>query len=416
MKCYTNALDEIDRQWNAARLSAAAQYIKPPSKLADADAEGLRQVYYGPGSPTSLPPNDLDALLPKEATDAIAKRREEVARWSSSANAPPQMLVLNDADTNKKPHVFLRGNPGNPGKTVPRQFPGVVAGDDRQPFHEGSGRLEMARMIASPTNPLTARVIVNRVWMYHFGAPLVGTPSDFGMRSDPPTHPEMLDYLSARFVAEGWSLKKLHRWIMLSAAYQQASAARPDCQAVDFENHLVWRMNRRRLDWESMRDSLLAAGGSLDLTVGGPASDIFTQPFSKRRSIYGSIDRQNLPGVLRTFDFAIPDTHSPKRFTTTVPQQALYLMNNPFTLEQARRLAARQDVADLHDNSARINRMFALAFNRPPDSDELKLAEGFLESADNNADSDKDKGKDKLNGWERLAQALLMTNEFVTVD
>ena len=120
----------------------------------------------------------------------------------------------------------------------------------------------MARMIASPANPLTARVIVNRVWMYHFGAPLVGTPSDFGMRSDPPTHPEMLDYLASRFVADGWSLKKLHRWIMLSAAYQQASAARPDCQSVDFENHLVWRMNRRRLDWESMRDSLLAAGGS----------------------------------------------------------------------------------------------------------------------------------------------------------
>ena len=123
MKCYATAFEEIDRQWNAARLSAAAQYSKPPSKLAEADAEELRQVLYGPGSPTALPPNDLDALLPKDATDAIAKRREEVARWSSSANAPPQMLVLNDADMNKKPHIFLRGNPGNPGKTVPRQFP-----------------------------------------------------------------------------------------------------------------------------------------------------------------------------------------------------------------------------------------------------------------------------------------------------
>ena len=175
-------------------------------------------------------------------------------------------------------------------------------------------------------------------------------------------------------------------------------------------------MNRRRLDWESTRDSLLAAGGELELTVGGPTADIFAKPYSKRRTIYGSIERQNLPGVLRTFDFATPDTHSPKRFVTTVPQQALYLMNNPFVVEQARRLAGRQDVADLQENSARIGRMFALAFNRPPAADELKLAEDFLTSADATADAEKVSSKEKLNPWERLAQALLMTNEFVTVD
>ena len=352
VKCYAEALDAVDQEWTAALKSAAESNAPTPTKLDDADAEELRKIVYGSDAPTNLSPKDLDGLLPKEATDAIAKRKDEIAKWSTSTAAPPQMMVLNDAETNKKPHVFLRGNQANQGKIVPRQFPAVVAGEERQPFHEGSGRLEMARMIASPANPLTARVIVNRVWMHHFGAPLVGTPSDFGMRSDLPTHPELLDYLASRLVADGWSLKQLHRLIMLSSAYQQASAARPECQSVDFENHLVWRMNRRRLDWESTRDSLLAAGGSLDLTLGGPAIDIFAKPYSKRRTIYGLIERQNLPGVLRTFDFATPDTHSPKRFVTTVPQQALYLMNNPFVVEQARRLAGRPDVAKLPGNSA----------------------------------------------------------------
>jgi hypothetical protein len=171
-------------------------------------------------------------------------------------------------------------------------------------------------------------------------------------------------------------------------------------------------MNRRRLDWEATHDTLLATGGLLDLSVGGPAIDIFAKPFSKRRALYGLIDRQNLPGVLRTFDFAIPDTHSPKRFATTVPQQALYLMNNGFVVEQARRLADRSVVADQTENAVRIGRLFVIALNRPPDAEELKSAEDFLQKADSQTDSD----KDKLTSWERLAQALLMTNEYVTVD
>ena len=214
----------------------------------------------------------------------------------------------------------------------------------REPFKDGSGRLELARAIASADNPLTARVLVNRAWLHHFGQGLVRTPSDFGLRSDPPSHPELLDYLASRFVAEGWSIKKLHRWILLSSTYQQASGDRPEARAKDPENVLVWRMNRQRMDLEALRDSLLFVSGQLDETIGGPAVNIVTAPFSKRRSVYGQVERQNLPSFFRTFDFATPNAHSPQRFTTTVPQQALFLMNSPFVIDLAAATVRRPEI------------------------------------------------------------------------
>src|SRR5262249_26240202 len=161
----------------------------------------------------------------------------------------------------------------------------VLAGDKRQPFKKGSGRLEMAQAIVHKDNPLTARVLVNRLWLHHFGAGLVTTPSDFGLRSDPPSHPELLDYLAKHFVEEGWSIKKRHRLILLSHAYRQQSRVVPEAAKVDPENRLLWRMNRRRLDFEALRDGLLAASGKLDLKMGGPAVDIVAAPFSGRRTV-----------------------------------------------------------------------------------------------------------------------------------
>ncbi len=255
-------------------------------------------------------------------------------------------MILEDVPHPGSPYVFVRGNPGNHGPEVPRRFLALLSGPDRKPFQQGSGRLEMAQRIASADNPLTARVLVNRVWQHHFGEGFVRTPSDFGMRSDPPTHPELLDYLAWRFTHEGWSLKKLHRSIMLSNAYQQSSAGSPESWASDPENRLLAHMNRRRLDWESTRDSLLAATGDVDWKPNGPSVDLLSQPFSRRRTVFGYIDRQNLPGVFRTFDIASPDSSSPQRHVTTVPQQALYLMNSPFVVEQAQRLIKRPEIAD----------------------------------------------------------------------
>jgi hypothetical protein len=310
-------------------------------------------------------------------------------------------MVLHDAPTPATPHVLLRGNPGNVGPAVPRQFLKVVAGEERQPFKDGSGRLELARAIATPDNPLTARVLANRVWAHHFGAGLVRTPSDFGLRGDPPTHPELLDYLAARFVEDGWSVKSLHRLILLSSTYRQSSADTPALRLADPDNLLLARQNRRRLDFEALRDSLLAVAGRLDRRAGGASGDLF----GVRRTVYSFIDRQNLPGVFRAFDFANPDTHSPQRFQTTVPQQALFLLNSPFLHEQARHLARR--VGDVPAES-RVAALHRLAFGRPPTADDAALAAEFL--GDRNAPAG------SLTEWEEYAQVLLLANEFAFVD
>jgi hypothetical protein len=286
---------------------------------------------------------------------------------------------------------------------VPRQFPAVLAGADRKPFRQGSGRLELARSITDRGNPLTTRVLVNRVWLHHFGSPLVATPSDFGLRSDPPTHPELLDYLAARFMDSGWSLKKLHRLILLSAAYRQKSDDRPEGVKLDPETTLLWKMNRRRLDFEALRDSMLAVSGTLDRTVGGPPLRDLTAPGARRRTLYGYIDRLNLPGLYRTFDYPSPDATSPRRDQTTVAPQALFLMNNPFVIETAGRLARRPEVAAATAPGRRVEVLYRLLYGRSPTGEELAWAHDYVGPSGDVA-------------WQRYAQALLLANEFAFVD
>jgi hypothetical protein len=294
---------------------------------------------------------------------------------------PADLMTMADAPQPHNERVFIRGNPGNPGEEAPRQFLPCLAGDKLRPFIDGSGRLELARAIASRDNPLTARVAVNRVWLNFFGAGLVRTPSDFGLRSDPPTHPELLDFLARRFMDEGWSLKKLHRLIVLSSTYGQSSHETEEMRRRDPANLLLSRMNRRRLDLEAMRDSLLVVAGALDPAVGGPAVDMFSQPFTRRRTIYGQVERQNLPGLFRTFDFANPDTHSAQRFTTIVPQQALFLLNSPFVVEQASSLAARSEVQSIADARERVVELYRLVLGRGPTDAEIQPVLEFVATA-----------------------------------
>jgi hypothetical protein len=253
-------------------------------------------------------------------------------------------------------------------------------------------------------------VFVNRVWGHLFGRGLVATPSDFGTRGEPPTHPELLDYLASRFMEEGWSTKRLIRLLVLSRTYQQSCEGHSDGYRKDPENRLLSRMNRRRLQLEPMRDAMLAVGGDLDPSFGGQAVDFLKNPQSKRRTIYGFIDRQNLPGMYRIFDFASPDTHSPKRYETTVPQQALFLMNSPFAIERARRLVQRLDAEELTETSLRIRRLYQLAYGRDPQPEEVTRAMAFLEAAE------ADREAARLGPWEQFAQVLLMSNEFVFVE
>ena len=375
---YTRLFADVDREWQAARTNPPA-----PKALADAGRELLRQVLYGDGTPVmSLSGDQL-----RNATDtpvqqkfrALKRKVDELD--ATHAGAPPRAMALADNATPTEPRLFKRGNPNTPGDAVRRQFIEIVAGPERQPFTNGSGRLELARAIVSRDNPLTARVWVNRVWLHQFGVPLVRTPADFGVRSDPPTHPELLDWLAAEFMDAGWSIKKLQRLLLLSAAWQQSSEDNSKAGKIDPGNALVWRQNRQRLDLEAMRDTLLAASGQINLAAGGRAVDII-DPATTRRTVYGFVERQNLPGLFRTFDFASPDTTSAQRFNTTVPQQALFLMNSPFVVRQAQQLLARPELKSAASDDERFQRLHGIAFQRAPDTEELKLAKKFISAQD----------------------------------
>jgi hypothetical protein len=373
---YNQLFTDVDKAWEAARKAGK------PSALPDKKQEAVRQVLYAAKAPANLSDDEVERLIRRRIrTETVKYRRQiEALNWTHPG-APARGMVLEDKSKPSDSRVFIRGNQGNQGPVAPRQFLEILAGPSRQAFKQGSGRLELARSIASKDNPLTPRVFVNRVWGWHLGKPFVSTPSDFGVRTEAPVQLDLLNWLSATFIEQGWSLKKLHKLIVLSSTYQQASVASPRYATLDPENTLLHKFNRRRLDFEAMRDTLLAASGKLDLTVGGLPVDITKEPFSGRRTVYGFIDRQNLPAMFRTFDFANPDASSPMRFTTTVPQQALFMMNSPFVVEQARMLIGRPEVKACATDAEKVAAIYQLLHQRTPDADEVKLAQMFLQKS-----------------------------------
>jgi hypothetical protein len=299
--------------------------------------------------------------------------------------------------------VHTRGNPARPGAVEPRRFLAVLSPGGPKRFTRGSGRLELARAVVTEGAPLAARVVVNRVWRHHFGHGLVDTPSDFGRQGERPSHPELLDDLAARFVAAGWSPKWLHREIVLSAAYRQASAPDAAKQAVDPDNRLLWRMNRRRLEVEAWRDAMLAVTGTLRRDAGGPPVEL-TDSANRRRTLYGLVRRTDLTDLLRLHDFPDPLTHSAARTPTTTPLQQLYTLNGPLLRQEAVAFARRLAADEPAGGAARVRRAYALLFNRPPTAREVALALGFV---GDQPDAD---------AWTRYAHVLLGSNEFLFVD
>jgi mono/diheme cytochrome c family protein len=387
-----------------------------PAAPGDSARQQLLDILTGPDGPAWFPRSNAYLYMSRVERDRYHHLQLELDRVAvHSAAAPARAMVVNDAANLCSPRIFVRGNPAQPGEPVPRQFLRVLAGDHQQPFAHGSGRLDLARAIASRDNPLTARVFVNRVWMHHFGQALVQSPSDFGTRATPPTHPELLDYLASTFMADNWSIKNLHRRIVLSAAYQQSSADRPESRRLDPENRWISRFNRQRLDMEAMRDSMLAVSGRLDRTLFGRPADIVGDPHCRRRTIYGLVDRQHLPGFHRAFDFANPDQSAERRPQTTVPQQALFAMNSPFMLEQALSLAASPPVSGKLSPPDRVESLYEIVLGRRPDEAETELALRFVNAAQ--ADSPPAHAPQvKLDPWAQYAQVLLASNEFLFVD
>jgi hypothetical protein len=290
-------------------------------------------------------------------------------------------------------NVLPGGNVSKPGAVAQRGFISVLSRSDPA-FHNGSGRLELAERIFSDAVPLAARVMVNRVWGWHFGKPLVATPSDFGMQGEKPTHPQLLDDLAAGFVKNGWSLKWLHREIMLSATYRQASHPRKDAMAVDPGNRLLWRMNPRRLDIEAYRDNLLKAAGTLEQRAGGPSMDL-DQNENRRRTVYARISRGRVSNLLQLYDFPEATMHSPSRETTTTPLQQLFAMNSPFMQEQA--TALLKSVEKETDATARVRAMYRRVLAREPSEAEIGRTEAYLKTGTLN----------------EFAHALLCSNEVI---
>jgi cytochrome c553 len=364
----------------AAYAGLLAESRKPDKK--DAAAwKPWRDLIEDPKGPTSVTAASLIGTY--NVADRNTRNSLEigvVGFKATSPKSPPHAMTLIDKPKAVQGVVFLRGSASRPGKVVPRQFPAILTGGKVKEFTEGSGRLDMANAIASKSNPLTARVMANRIWTELIGRSLVETPSDYGVRTPAPKNPALLEHLAATFMKDEWSMKKLIRSIVLSRTYLQSADITPTGLAKDPDNELNWRAQRRRMDFEAMRDSMLRVAGRLDAAkIGGQPFDLVTNFSEPRRTLYGHIDRQNLPAFFRTFDFANPDYHVPKRNQTTTPQQALWMMNHPFGRTQADALAAK--VAALPSDDAKIKALYLSVLSREPRKEEIALAMEYLREA-----------------------------------
>ncbi|MBO13158.1 MAG: hypothetical protein CMJ68_20690 [Planctomycetaceae bacterium] len=343
--------------------------------------------------------SNLPDLATRVAAQLAAVQRDTSFRF-------PRVHSVQDTG-NTDMRIALRGDLRKPGPLAPRRFLRVLAAQPRPLFTTGSGRLELARSITNPTNPLTARVIVNRIWQHHFGRGLVGTANNFGRMGDKPTHPQLLDWLAHRLIDSDWSLKQIHRDILLSATYRLSSASRDTHTRIDPDNRFVWRMPRLRLDIEAWRDSMLSVSGSLDSQIGGPASDGLLT--ASRRTIYAAVHRDvQTPSdkLLRLFDFPNPRSSSGGRTATTIPQQQLFALNSPFVISRARQLATRV-ATGTSSVDQRVTRAVQLLLARQANSQELAVARDFLGDAPDNSYNE------KLTRWEQYCQALLGSNEFL---
>ncbi|MDA7667815.1 DUF1549 and DUF1553 domain-containing protein [bacterium] len=368
---------------------------------------------------TKLPNNEVTDVTRKMATleSQIAKIVQATAHYHTPMvnGVSETALFVKPADgkhgTNldyqngqsRNLPIHKRGNPNATGEIIQRRFLGAfpISADSPRRFEQGSGRLDLAKAIVEEAAPLSARVIVNRVWQHHFGRGLVATPSELGHSGEPPSHPALIDDLTMRFIENAWSLKWLHREILMSATWQQ-SVQNAASQEADPNNDLLARANRRRLDAETWRDSVLAVSQQLDRTVGGAPEDL-EAPDHSRRTLYGMIHRREPNPFLRTHDFPDPTAHSPSREQTITPLQQLFSLNSPFIRSQSEALA--RVLRNKNDNAVPFNFVYQHLFQRSPRTSEIRLANQFLEGSEHD-----------LEAWTQYAQALLVGNEFLFID
>ena len=369
----------------------------------DPETDELAQILLGNKSPVWFPKRKLYFYLDRQDKDSYRGLLNSIDSIAvADRNAPSRAMVLVDKAQLYDPVIFQRGDPVQRGNPVPRQFLEFLTGASRKPFPNGSGRLDLANAIAAFDNPLTPRVWANRIWMHHFGSSLLGDPSDLGLRTSKPLQSQLLDYLSHHLITNNYQAKSLHRLILSSSAYQRSSiipsdnAQFGDQSENDPANNYYWRFNRRRLDLEQMRDTMLAVSGLLDNTMYGRPPSISDES-NNRRTIYSFVERQNLPTIIQVFDAANADSSTSKRPTTTVPQQALFALNSPFMSRISAALASR---IDNDDKTQQVSQLYEYVLGRRPNESEMTLGITFLQT----------------NELRDYAQALLISNEAWFID
>jgi hypothetical protein len=425
----STAQAETYRKWKSSDLASFPSFLREKVKLnesaeltdliswyADAlhhsliqsrtakEKKGLVFAVTAKGFPANIKLEEMERYFSQKDRNQKNNLRSKVANHEAThPGAPPRAMSLLDKPNIQNPFVLLRGSLGARGDRVPRRFPVALSpsGVERKNYTKGSGRLELAESILDPSNPLTSRVMVNRIWMHLFGKGIVRTPSDFGLMGKKPSHPELLDHLAQSFMENGWSIKKVIRAIVLSKTYRQEARKLP---AKDPDNLYLSSMNRKRLNFEAMRDAMLQVSEELDLTMHGPSQKLHSKSYSKRRAVYGYIDRQNIPPTLNSFDFANPNIHAPQRVETTVPQQALFAFNDPFVIERSATLAKKAILSNAVRPSSQVEFLYRQILSRNPRKDESKTGVEFLEP------------DAKFSNLEDLAQTLLVSNEFFFTD
>ena len=352
-----------------------------------------------------------ETLSPDVQLQLKTQRTELEALQKKLPREIPRAVVVQEGGPPETPHagfqdahVYLRGNHSALGATVPRGIPKSLAGGEPLVIREGSGRRELAQWLARPENPLPARVMVNRIWQHHFGVGLVTTSANFGAMGADPSHPELLDFLAARFISSGWSVKSMHRLLMLSHTYQQDSALHSAGLAVDPENRLLWRMNRRRLESEAVRDSLFSVAGRLDFSMGGAGFQDASQP---RRSLYLMSVRTGAKAAEFGPLFDAPDCSAivERRHESIVAPQALFLMNDPLVTQLATLLSERVALESENERTDdRIRRLYEITLGRPPIEDEIAVGRSLLGDAPDSS------------AWVGYCRTVMSTNEFLFVD
>ena len=432
---YQSRFDEQTEEWRkdlekwreTVKRMVKEANMPPPRKPRFREGRDAfyHDVVFKEGGPFYLSEEQQEETLASESREKLDGLRAGLKHLEETAPPEPPMACAVEEGEIVDQKLFIRGDHHNPGEDVPKGFPAILGGRNEPPITEGSGRLALANWLARPDHPLTARVMVNRIWQWHFGEGIVSTPSNFGATGARPTHPELLDFLAQHFVRSGWSVKAMHRLIMLSSAYQASSSITDEQNRLDPENELLSHFNRRRLNVEEIHDGLLAMEGNLDLTMGGTLQEgvgtdgensskrLSVNPDEvTRRMIYIPLRRSNLPTLLNLFDFGDATTTMGKRSQTNVAPQALFMMNSEFVTERARNLAQRLLDDETLSDSRRVERAYRITLNRQADPGEIDSALTYVSNM-------QDKFQDSFSSadaWQSFCRILLASNDFIYVD